>query len=214
MPENEISLEDRVQHIRSQTISTASRKIYKASFVQFLSWLHQNRQHYLTENLKQLLADTTDSIPKTIRHFLDSPEKPEPILFDELDASTFMAWLLSLRKADGSSPGYSTFNSHRAALFNLYRDYNRRMRSELSDELVTLFKGLKRDIATRLAGGQGRVKTGKDGFDFSFYQFLGKEFLSNARSDYVFAHCFMVFCWNLMCRAGNMVTVCFSHMAK
>jgi hypothetical protein len=24
----------------------------------------------------------------------------------------------------------------------------------------------------------------------------------------------MVFCWNLMCRAGNMVTVCFSHMAK
>ncbi len=123
-----------------------------------------------------------------------------------------MVWLLSLRKADGSSPGYSTFNSHRAALFNLYRDYNQRMRSERSDELVTLFKGLKRDIAWQLAGGHGREKTGKDGLNFSFYRFLGKEFLSSARFDYLFAHCFMVYCWNLISHAGNMVAVCFTYL--
>ncbi|KAG7351570.1 hypothetical protein IV203_010930 [Nitzschia inconspicua] len=105
----------------------------------------------------------------------------------------FMEWIVSARKEDGSTPTYSTYNCHRAWLFNLFRDYKQDI-APLQSELKTHFRGLQRTKTQALANGEGRVKIGKDALEFALYLLLMK----SAKPDYVFTHCFMTYCWNLM----------------
>ena len=47
------------------------------------------------------------------------------------------------------------------------------------------------------------------------YKFLGFQFLEQTKGsskEYVFGHCFLLLCWNLVCRAGNTVSICHSHL--
>lgn len=72
----------------------------------------------------------TEEIVKTILLRFKSANTP-PINFELLGAKDFLIWLISLRKPDGSKPSFSTYNTHRAALFNLFREYNMTVGSRL-----------------------------------------------------------------------------------
>ena len=124
----------------------------------------------------------------------------------------FMTWLLSLRKKNGDTYASSSYNSHRAALFNLYRDFGATMSTELESELKNHYKGLKRKVASDIAAGGGQIKVGKDPLSFSLFRFLGLELLKLACRESVFAHAFMILAWNLMARAANTFDVCHNHM--
>ena len=78
---------------------------------------------------------------------VNAPNGP-PIFFDLLSAKVFMTWLLSLRKKNGDTYASSSYNSHRAALFNLYRDFGATMSTELESELKNHYKGLKRKVVS------------------------------------------------------------------
>jgi hypothetical protein len=117
-----------------------------------------------------------------------------------------------LRKRDGSRPKITAYNSHRAALFNLFRDYRVVMSDELVAELRNHFKGLKRTLASDAADGRGEVTSGKSPLRFFLYKQLAAFGLRSLKSGHTFAHLFLIMCWNLMCRAGNAVSICFSHL--
>ena len=73
---------------------------------------------------------------------------------------------------------------------------------------------MQREVVRRQGRGQGRVKVGKDPLDFSFYLWLGDYFLSNSdhHHGHIFAHSFGILCWNLMARAGNVISICWNHL--
>lgn len=154
----------------------------------------------------------TTMLPKLCINICKMLQRIPPILFEDFEVNHFMQFIVSLRKPDGNKLSYSSYNTHRAALYNVFRDYKMSMSESLQSELKNHFRGLKRTTTKTVAEGGARIKTGKDALDFGLYKFLCLEFLKSPRPDFIFAHCFMIFCWNLMCRAGNMTSVCWSHL--
>eukprot|EP00834_Sanchytrium_tribonematis_P008005 NODE_831_length_3642_cov_0.596669.p1 type:complete len:758 gc:universal NODE_831_length_3642_cov_0.596669:113-2386(+) len=135
-----------------------------------------------------------------------------PINFDLVTSRIFLCWVVTLRKPDGSMPGNSSYSNHRAALSHLFREYNKSMSHELADNLSKNYLGLKRTTTQRIANGDGRVKIGKDPIDFSLYKYFGKVLSRSTNKENIFCHCFLIICWNLMCRAGNVGSICLDHI--
>src|SRR5689334_22116567 len=86
------------------------------------------------------------------------------------------------------------------------------MSPEFESELSNHFKGLKRTLATEAAAGVASVKVGKDPLQFRLYRKLCELFLNKKSASYAFGRCFLILCWNLMCRAGNAVNIHFGHL--
>jgi hypothetical protein len=204
-------LEHQVDDVRANTVSSSSRTIYMNSATKFIEWLVANNTSLLTDEFLSQIAHAHNVVAFTRQWLSGAPSNP-PIRFAQLTAREFFVWIVSLKKSDGTRPGYSTYNTHRAALFNLFRDYQVTMTKALEVELKNHFKGLKRKAVIEISNGNGKIKVGKDAMQFSLYQVLGKELLKHHTNDFVFGHTFMVLCWNLMCRAGNVVSVCYSHL--
>ena len=68
-------------------------------------------------------------------NFLKCNHKGEPIYLKELKPHDFISWVGLLKKEDGGELSYSTFNNHRSALFNLYRDYIKQIVPSFQNEM-------------------------------------------------------------------------------
>eukprot|EP00644_Phytophthora_capsici_P001969 jgi/Phyca11/128236/e_gw1.74.227.1 len=119
---------------------------------------------------------------------------------------------MSLRKRDGKKPGKSVYSSMRSSLFHLYRTYNVKMPTEFDDELKRFFKGLKRAVVRRQHDAGESLVEGKFRFSFSFFQTLCKAMREETKPKFVFGHTFLVISWNLMCRAGNSISIRYEHI--
>lgn len=205
-----MSLEDiehEVHQIRENNIAIGSRSVYLGSYTRFLSWLIKNKTRLIPTDF--LGSVNTNDDEKEIRNQLkilvnENRDNP-PLHFDQLTATAFIMWLVTLGKSDGCKLGYSSYNTHRASLFKLYRDYSVTMSKELGDELTIHFRGLKRKIAKETGGGLNRIKTGKDPMPFEVYRHICK-ILQIPSRDAVFTRTFLIICWGLMCRAGCQCT--------
>lgn len=213
----------RVKSIRKDTVAAKSRGIYILSNARFLAWLFENKPHLLTdstlaaleqEQTQQRTRLTSKEVVKILKELLDDnhPGQDHPLKFDELTVTDFMTWIVTLKKKDGSEPCYSTNNSHRAALFNLFRDSGVHMARDFELELQNHFKGLKRQTAVAVTAGEAKCRTGKDPMPFGLYSILAMEMLKSTTREHMFARTFLILCWNLMSRAGNAFSICFDHM--
>ena len=181
------------------------------SNVKFIAYLNLNHAEVVVDGFA--LNDQGEFDIAIVRTKLSDPRQDDPpLLFHRLTVQIFFEWLLTLRKRDVSRPKITAYNSHRAALFNLFRDYRVVMSDELVAELRNHFKGLKRTLASEAADGRGEVTSGKSPLRFSLYKQLAAFGLRSLKSGHTFAHLFLIMCWNLMCRAGNAVSICFSHL--
>jgi hypothetical protein len=189
-------LEIEVLSIRSNTVALNSRSIYTSSTVRFLQWTYVHKQYLLTPGFLELLVLDTSRIPtkdSTKAALLTAPNNP-PILFEALTANDFLTWVVSLRKADGTSLSYPSYNSHRSALFNLFRNFGKVTSKIQESEIQTLFKGLKRTVAQTIARGEAEVKVGKDPLSFSLYRYPCLTFFQEISRDFIFARTFMILC--------------------
>lgn len=204
---------EEVAEYRSNTVSSKSRSVYRNSVAKYLDWLYDHKPDVLSHELIEVINEIEGNRMKGIKAILSEvdPEMP-PIKFEDFTAPDFMVWIASLRTPTGRKPRYSTYNGHRSALFNLLRDYGVTMSTTLELELARHFKGLKRMLAIDIANGQGAIKVGKDPLPFGLYRFLAKTFLMQRSTEFTFAQCFMVICWNLMCRSANAFTIKYEHM--
>ena len=176
-------LHEEVAQIRANTVASNSRAVYKNSYTRFLAWLVVNKPTLIPTQFCSLLGDDLSNTREKFKTLANGDTTNPPLYFEALQARDFVAWLLTLRKFDGSKPGYSTYNSHRAGLFNLYREYGQTMQRTLESELTTHFKGLKRQVAVDASQGRDRVKTGKDPLSFTLYEFLCTEMLKRHSKD-------------------------------
>ena len=117
-----------------------------------------------------------------------------------------------MRTRDGDKPGISTFKTQRTGLFHLYRMYGLTMDANLYKEIGIHYAGLRRRTAISISEGVGAIKIGKDPLDFGLYRFIALKHLQSISKQYIFSHTFLLLCWNLMCRAGSCVKICFSHL--
>jgi hypothetical protein len=136
----------------------------------------------------------------------------------------------------------SSFANHRAALNHLYRYHNRRGFSHyVADNLKTLFKGLYRNLAKQkrtvgtprrsratiaVADDGGTVTTvcsnidetedfneARDPISVELLKLLLKWFLEWNTTDGVFAYCYLLLTWHLMCRSENTALLLLSNLA-
>ena len=117
-----------------------------------------------------------------------------------------------MKKKNGKDPSAASHKNHRSALYDLFRKYRLRYPSELELELKHHYSGLLREVSLQTAEGEGKVQVGKDPLEFSLYKIIAERLLKYSSTETIFAHTFLLLSWNLMCRAGNAVGICFSHM--
>ncbi|ETK72441.1 hypothetical protein L915_20444 [Phytophthora nicotianae] len=158
-------LRRQAEQICDNTVSPSSRAAYVNSYCRFVSWVHQNHPNFIPVAFADRVGVTEGlseaQIRRRIKPLLTRKHDDPPLTFGNLDPEVFETWLLTLRKADGSMLSYSAFNTHRAGLFNIYRDYVQQMGPAMEKELKQFFKGLKLQLATAQACGEGQVKVGE-----------------------------------------------------
>jgi hypothetical protein len=155
-------LEAAVSNIRANTVSENSRAAYRRSSIKFLKWLFAHKINLCTQECQNRLVGCEErTIDATIASMLNGAPNNPPIEFDTITARYFVTWIVTLRKAEGSVPGYSAYNCHRAAFLTCSAISAVTMSKQLETELRNHFKGLKRQTALSLAAGAGQIKVGK-----------------------------------------------------
>jgi len=133
-------------------------------------------------------------------------ELPHSIRLEDLTPEIFLQYLLSLK---ASMP---VLSSNRSALYNLYRDERVSPSDHLVRELKVHYRGFRVIDANEKQKGTRPVTTGKKPLEFSFYQYIAEEMLKSSKKEFIFARCWMILSWNLMCRAQNTAEVRHSHL--
>ena len=204
--------ESMVDTIRQNTVSQSSRTVYLSSSSRLIMWLLQNKPDLVTDDFKDSFSEENPPTQKKIVAYLQhAPNNPHPIHFERISARDFVTWLVTLQTRNGD-PSYSSYNSHRTAFFNLFRNYHQTMSPTLETELSNHFKGLKRRNVQQMNIGETPIKTGKEPLSFGLYRYLAMSLLKQESNDFVFGHLFIVLCWNLMCRSTNVLSIDFSHI--
>eukprot|EP00924_Labyrinthula_sp_SR-Ha-C_P014699 snap_masked-scaffold_85-processed-gene-0.24-mRNA-1 protein AED:0.36 eAED:0.36 QI:0/-1/0/1/-1/1/1/0/203 len=184
-----------VSEIRANTIAKDSRSSYEGCYTQFLAWCIRNKPNVLAEGFLNKLKEGSDTeapmslklIRKTVKTFPNLP----PLKFDNLDVETFVSWIVTKKRSDGSFFSFSSYSTHRSALYSLYRQHHVRFSSEFENELRNHFRGLKRKIASEDQAGQGVVKRGKDPLTMPWYKILNLAMLRTEKNDFVFFKTFL-----------------------
>eukprot|EP00924_Labyrinthula_sp_SR-Ha-C_P014656 snap_masked-scaffold_74-processed-gene-0.44-mRNA-1 protein AED:0.01 eAED:0.01 QI:0/-1/0/1/-1/1/1/0/718 len=205
-----------VSEIRANTIAKNSQSSYEGSYTQFLAWCLRNKPNVFAEDFLNKLKEGSDAeapmslklIRKTIKTFPNLP----PLKFDDLDVETFMSWIVTKKRSDGSFFSFSSYSTHRSALYSLYRQHKVRFSSEFENELKNHFRGLKRKIASEEQAGQGVIKRGKDPLTMPLFKILNLAMLHTEKKDFVFFKTFLTITWNLMCRAVNTFSIHYRHL--
>jgi hypothetical protein len=206
--------DNEIDRIWNAQITAKAQRGYRVSISKFILWLFQNHigllnfAYICTSGLAE--KPTTATILQSF-HPVPNPGVP-PVIFAALTADIFIKWLQTLTQKNGLPLRISSCYTYRSALFNLFRDYDMEYSSDFRAKLKGLFKGLKREKASLLQDGVGRIQSGKHPISVSTLEFLARTILSLAGTEGVFAHTMLTLCWNLMCRVGNAASVKISHM--
>jgi hypothetical protein len=202
-----------VVRINKNTVSAKSRAVYSGKQIAFLRWLDVHKPAALSAEFRdEMERDDSKSIKRSYAKKVLEDQKISPIDFSSLDAQDIQLFITSLQSKQGDALSYSTYNTARSAISDLYRTFNEAMPAAIRAALEKYFKGLKRTNAKELSEGKGQVRIGKSPMDFSLFRFLALRLLSMGDTDAIFGHLYMMISWNLMCRASNTSSICFSHL--
>ncbi|OWZ01316.1 hypothetical protein PHMEG_00027324 [Phytophthora megakarya] len=144
--------------IRENSLNPHSRTTYLNSYSRFIVWAALSKQPYVPaafiEEIGGVEGNTEQQLRARVKEKIAHDRTTPPL--------DFVTWLVTLKRRDGGPLSYSALNTHRAALFNLYRDFEFTITKTVESEQTNHFKGLKRKLAKEVGNGIGDVKTGKD----------------------------------------------------
>ena len=150
-----------------------------------------------------------------LKDFLMQCETSPIVDIAKLTPETYMQFLQSQRNADGSLLRAKAYQTKTSALFHLFRCHPglEGYPEGFEDRLKTLKTGFLRTVITRRADeGEDADGDGKKPMSHELYQCLAKWFFELGTAEGLFAHCFLVLTWNLMCRSNNTTRICLSHI--
>ncbi len=147
--------EEEVIRIRANVVAPKSLKVYRASSSKFLLWLSTHNRSLLNPSFRQELDNVDGTVTQKKRWIVQYLENattnnsPAPVLCEQLTASKFLTWIVSLKKANDTEDAadivavenmsFSTYNSHRSGLHNLFREFKVDMPVSLQNELRVYF---------------------------------------------------------------------------
>ncbi|KUF90746.1 hypothetical protein AM588_10002849 [Phytophthora nicotianae] len=212
---NLAELDEEVALTRASTIATKSRASYLNSTVRMLTWMLRHKPLLVPRPFRDALRfeNGAEATKTSILTALSSAPENPPLLFNDVKAADFLAWILSMKNKSGGYHSFSTYAGHRSAFYNLFRDYHCTMTSQLERELSCHFKGLQHRIAGAISSGDGSIKVGKDPMTFGLYRRIAEEMMKSSSRDMVFARTFLLVSWNLMARAANTVSLCYDNIS-
>jgi hypothetical protein len=144
----------------------------------------------------------------------DASEETPVMVLESITAAGFMQYLQALRHpVTGARLSKSAYGNKRSALFHMFCLHTGMgFPKEFEHELGNLMKGFFRIMAEECQDGQGDMREGKEPMTCELYHLLCTWFVEMGTQDAMFAHCFLVLTWNLMCRANNTSRICMSHL--
>ena len=204
----------RVATIRENTTTQSTKYVYKCAIARLVTWLYgfddgRMRSRLTTEFVEEVGAQQCDEA--FVRTWLARTPFSSPVRLSELsvfDFECFISWLQS----QGVN-GKSTFGTMRSGLVYLFSLSGTQMDVEFAAELKLFYKGLRRSVTRSSHNLNQRLTEGKEPFSFSIYRALNNAMMRATTKDSIFAHLFLVTSWNLMCRAGNTVSIRHAHLA-
>lgn len=140
--DQEIQLIERLQSLKDARIEKSSRYNYLRGAIRFIRWLYDNKPICLTDSFLSGIGEgglTEDYIKSKIEVPVDISQPP--IKFSELSATTFLMYIITIKKSDGSDPSSSTLSTYRSALWNLFKDFGVTMDPKFAEELSLHFSG-------------------------------------------------------------------------
>ena len=206
MEEREVvRLSAELAQLKENRLAKNSWASYRVSGAKFVFWLNENFEQFITTEFKNELSKFSSITVGIIKNLLEC-KTVVPLHFSALPADVVAAWLLSLRKKNGENLT-SALNTHRAGVSSLFKEFNETQTKEYKSQMGDYFQGFRNTLAKRGQEGKVRIKTGKDPFAFPFFKFLVKTILQKNGRSYIFAHTFLLMCWNLMSRATNVFEI-------
>mmetsp|Transcript_14102 Transcript_14102/g.38951 ORF Transcript_14102/g.38951 Transcript_14102/m.38951 type:complete len:657 (-) Transcript_14102:1020-2990(-) len=212
--------------MRQNIVSASTMRTYIGDALAFVRWCVSNPQHDLltasfSTQMEQMEAvipnerkrQRSTRITSTFRSCLENAPA-EPILkLQNLTPEIFMTHVSALRNPRTNkylSP--SSYGNRRAMINHMFRIHHRNgMPDEFKEELCTLYKGFYRTLAKDV-GESSDPSSGKEPMSKAIYLKIGQWLLEWGTEDGVFAFCYLVLTWNLMCRVKNTAMLRFSHI--
>lgn len=170
------SVSDQVNLVKMARLAPKTRQSYERSLKRFSKWLCEN-------GYEDVVVD------ETIQRSLLTVEIVQHFLVTQLERGV----------------GFQGLASYRSALNYLFEEEGSSLPDEFIAEISSFYAGLKRvDAGKRRAGETlAPIKEGKDAMEYVLYRTLAKTMLQSAVDPLLWAHCYMVLSWNLMCRCNN-----------
>jgi hypothetical protein len=181
----------------------------------------------LTAQIKEFFANLDAETPpltvyvkkQRLKTLLSFNNLMPVVNFNLLKEHHLILFVLSLQKKDGGTPGYSTFNTHRAGFNHLFRMYRQKQPDVMGEELSLYFRSLKKREAKRAQEGIGQIHSTKLPLPFEVYRLLSGSLLEGAgasnRADAIqniFGHTFWILSWNIMARSVNTANISLRHL--
>ena len=148
-----------------------------------------------------------------LEHLVMASPTYQPIRLEQLQPQVFLEFLLNMTDTLHKKEYLKTYGAHRAALTMLFIDCRVTRSDQFQQELSRKMKGLK-NTSAKERGKQGkRLTEGKEPLPFVVYCAICRWLLEKGDKASIFAHCFLVLTWNLMCRSINTTLVQREHMS-
>jgi hypothetical protein len=223
MDQSHILIDDMIENI----VSGRTRRIYYDDTLHFIQWCIDNRPAWVTDYCKEQLAIVNESvhgmrtrqrnrcIKARFKALLRNAQTAPLVHLDLIQARDFMTYLDHVRnQRTGRRLSRSAYGNRRAALNDLFRwhGHNSGCPEEFNKELTPLFRGFLRIIAQDDGEGGVNVKEGKEPMSIELYRLLCSIFLDMGTDEGIWAYCFLVLTWNLMCRGNNTTRICWNQI--
>jgi len=191
--------------------SWRSYSTYLANFAFFLAE-RKLKEYFVDEFWNSMTRFPIDKWKRFAKDYvLQKPRPPTPMFRLDRITPAFKVWISQMKRKDGgfvSNSTYKTCRSAVAALFTLFEEP-----SQLFDtETASVIHGLKINHSESAGRGEMSVKRGKDPLSFEAYCRIAEGMMKRRDVNSVVSHAVLTTMWNLMCRVGNAVSICKSHL--
>lgn len=106
-------------------------------------------------------------------------------------------------------------NGYKSALVDKFKGLGIQLDFEATTMFSELMTGYRRIIQKKKQDGEMEMREGKYPLSFSGYRFLAKKAMSQS-TDFtlaIFAHVFLLFCWNMIARCVSVSNLMFNHIS-
>ena len=185
-------------------VTAATRHQYSQKFKHFKYWVQHVYPEYVVDDRVVLEGFPTE----TMKEFLGHISKKR-IFKDETPSNPIIYKTLL------EYPSLQHINGYRSAIVFEYKKNGIRVTEDMTRLFEGVLSGYKRIVADKKQNGEMAMGEGKQPLSFTGYRYIANVALTAKREigAAMFAHVFLILCWNLMARCHSVSCLMFEHIS-